>query len=364
MAITSTKSHLASVTGRLFKPRTVSSTSVFRGALNPVFLSCVKSGWGRTGQSHFGPVAKEFYKPVTPLYQFESPRANPVGHTTYTFSPTIRLAFFPGAWSNSAFRASGRQVFQTFPTRSSQSAAGLRGSLMQPTPQTVNARGTTLESRGAAMFVVARGSGEVRSSVEGSRPGAVARVLLTTVAHPTSITSVTKYVNDVLRADDHSISDYGPRVEQKYLHPVFAVGRSAASSSQLALTRNKQGLSDPHATPSLPATPSDAASFSRVASVLGSVTSVAMDFANPKVANVESVNKRLAHFVSAPAMTYAKPKQDTSEGVLQALRDLRTSQPEQNTAVAPQWPSIQQLTNEVKTQLERDLRIEKERRGL
>lgn len=382
MAITSTKRHLTSVPRRLFRPRTVSSTTVFRGAINPVFVSSIKSRWGRTGQSHFGPVAKEFYKPGNPFYQFESPRANPVGHTTYMFSPAIRLAFSPGASSNSAFAADGRQVFQTFTTRSAHFSAGPPGNSRDMVRQSANARGTTLESRGAAMFVVrphatmfviSRGSGsDARSSsVESTTAGQVARVLLTTAAlHPTSVTSVTKFVNRVMRTDDHSISDYGPRVDQKYLHPVFAVGRSAASSSQFILTRGKQGLSHTPATPSLPApglpatASSDAASFSRAASLLGSLTTVAMDFAAPKVADAETVSKRLAHFVSAPAMTYAKPKQDSSEGVLQALRDLRTSQPERNTVVAPQWPSIERLTNEVKTQLERDLRIEKERRGL
>jgi hypothetical protein len=52
------------------------------------------------------------------------------------------------------------------------------------------------------------------------------------------------------------------------------------------------------------------------------------------------------------------------QAVVNALRDLRTSQSETRPPAAPQLPSIEQLASQVSRQLERELRIERERRGL
>jgi hypothetical protein len=99
-------------------------------------------------------------------------------------------------------------------------------------------------------------------------------------------------------------------------------------------------------------------------SIPKSVTIVALNFVSPKVSEVELLNRRVAHFVSTPALTFAKQQQETSEGLIRALHDLRTSQSEPRTVATPVIPSIEHLTSRVKSQLERELRIEKERRGL
>jgi hypothetical protein len=95
-----------------------------------------------------------------------------------------------------------------------------------------------------------------------------------------------------------------------------------------------------------------------------SLGSLAFDFAKPKFSHAEEVNKRLAYFISAPAMTYAKTQQAFNESALAALRDLRNAKPEAKPTPAPQWPSIEQITAQVRTQMERELRIERQRRGL
>jgi hypothetical protein len=63
-------------------------------------------------------------------------------------------------------------------------------------------------------------------------------------------------------------------------------------------------------------------------------------------------------------LSYAKRESQQMHAVVNALRDLRPSQSETRAPAAPQLPSIEQLTSQVRRQLERELRIEKERRGL
>jgi hypothetical protein len=76
------------------------------------------------------------------------------------------------------------------------------------------------------------------------------------------------------------------------------------------------------------------------------------------------VAQRISQFVSAPELTHIKRQQAMSEEMINALRGLRMPQKESTPMPAPLMPSIEQLTNQVRTQLERELRIERERRGL
>jgi len=93
-------------------------------------------------------------------------------------------------------------------------------------------------------------------------------------------------------------------------------------------------------------------------------TTLALDFAAPKVSEVELVAQRISQFVSAPTLTHIKPQQAISEEMINALRGLRMPHVESAPVTVPVMPSIEQLTNQVRTQLERELRIERERRGL
>jgi len=93
-------------------------------------------------------------------------------------------------------------------------------------------------------------------------------------------------------------------------------------------------------------------------------TTVALDFVAPKKADAERLDERIARFVSSPVLTHAKRQEQMSQGIIAALRDLQSSQTQPKPAPVPVMPSVEQLTNQVKLQLERELRIEKERRGL
>jgi len=93
-------------------------------------------------------------------------------------------------------------------------------------------------------------------------------------------------------------------------------------------------------------------------------TTVALDFVARKKVDTERLDERIARFISSPALTYAKRQEQMSQGIIAALRDLQGSQTQPKPAPVPVMPPIEQLTNQVKLQLERELRIEKERRGL
>jgi hypothetical protein len=84
-------------------------------------------------------------------------------------------------------------------------------------------------------------------------------------------------------------------------------------------------------------------------------------FAAPRPADQ---GRRNAGFVPPLALSYARREPPQSQAVVNALRDLRSPQSEARPQAAPQLPSIEQLTSQVSRQLERELRIEKERRGL
>ena len=93
-------------------------------------------------------------------------------------------------------------------------------------------------------------------------------------------------------------------------------------------------------------------------------TTLSLNFASPKVSETELVQQQIARFVSSPELTYPKRQQAMSDGIVQALRSIKTPDLEPKQVAAPALPSIEQITNQVKTQLERELRIERERRGL
>ena len=98
-------------------------------------------------------------------------------------------------------------------------------------------------------------------------------------------------------------------------------------------------------------------------SITNVFTSLSRNFSSRKVSETELLHQQIARFASSPELTYAKRQKDMSDGIVQALRGLRMPEPEPKKVAAPVLPSIEQITSQVKTQLERELRIERERRG-
>ena len=94
------------------------------------------------------------------------------------------------------------------------------------------------------------------------------------------------------------------------------------------------------------------------------LAAISLSLTLPKLQQANQLQQRVMQFFSGPNLTYAKAQQQSSDNIVAALRDLRKSEPEPRQVPFPQIPSIEQLTNQVRTQLERELRIERERRGL
>jgi hypothetical protein len=99
----------------------------------------------------------------------------------------------------------------------------------------------------------------------------------------------------------------------------------------------------------------------RQASPEGSFANSSLTFLTPRPLDGMSGNQV---FSPPSLLSYAKRESPQFQEVVNALRDLRPSQSEMKSPAASQLPSIEQLTSHVRQQLERDLRIERERRGL
>ena len=95
-----------------------------------------------------------------------------------------------------------------------------------------------------------------------------------------------------------------------------------------------------------------------------SFASVIQKFAVSKSSSSsETIARQVQYFGAPPDLTYAKSESPQFQQLVTALRDFRPAQNE-SKAPAPQFPSIAQLTSQVRQELERELRIERERRGL
>jgi len=95
-----------------------------------------------------------------------------------------------------------------------------------------------------------------------------------------------------------------------------------------------------------------------------SFASVIQKFAVSKSSSSsETIARQVQYFGAPPDLTYAKSESPQFQQLVTALRDFRPAQNEIK-APAPQLPSITQLTSQVRQELERELRIERERRGL
>jgi len=94
-----------------------------------------------------------------------------------------------------------------------------------------------------------------------------------------------------------------------------------------------------------------------------SFKSVVQRFAVPKSSSAETLTTQIQYFGPQPDLSYARRESPQLQQLVAALRDVRPAQNE-SKAPAPQLPSIAQLTSQVRQELEREIRIERERRGL
>jgi hypothetical protein len=97
----------------------------------------------------------------------------------------------------------------------------------------------------------------------------------------------------------------------------------------------------------------------------GSFTSIQLTFAAPQAGHGEAATQQpVSRFGSSPPMHYVRQNATLVRGVTNALRELRQSLGDVKAQAPAPPPQIDYLTRQVYDQLKRELRIEKERRGL
>jgi hypothetical protein len=370
----STQRGLARVVSRFRRLRRSCSFHPFKGVIAPSFTAWIWNHWQFHTIGWFHPVAKDFYKRKNLFDGLVWPRPHQTRVTNYTFSPTLQLTCFPQSSSNTVFEINGARVFQTLTMQlkdhSETKEAYLRvvrreRSKYAPKNVLVNESNQSSESLvfvDKAMQVEIPVAPHLRT--ENTRVRDLLSSLYSTVFR--SVQGITRSLMTILRDLPNVTHEWKVKnnsreetARRRRLLVVDDLVRQRDSIDCLRTTSVVRRLEQTFLTVTkrseVGAEDGFAARF---------FPTVALDFKAPNVAEAELINQRIAHFVSSPSLTYAKREQGLSEGIVNTLRGLRASPAEQKPVAVPQLPSIEQLTSQVRTQLERELRIEKERRGL
>ena len=417
--LTSTKREFTTLAGRLYRRGPLSVNRAFRGAIESGFGVWIREHWGLSNESLFRPVDREFQTQKKPFALMNWPQARRSGDVKYTFSPTIRLTCFPRQTNNSFFELDATGILQTLTLDQSSATRDevLRNQLIEVADRRTRDYGflerifhtfnggshTRLQSTRLKDFISSLFSTVSRTVGEVTRSRDVERSFWSkwqgfdvekSFRNETQRFDVERSLRSEMQRFD---SEKSLRSEMQRFERTtsfrrdFALVRPASATTEVRnhfltlrpsiLTRTSSD--DTVKTDSLSA-PSQfqttnlhtrldhqfLTSAKNVKSDSNSYygqnvfTTLALNFAAPKVSEVELVEKRIAQLVSSPELTHIKRQQAVSEEMISALRGLRTPNVEATPVPVPVMPSIEQLTNQVRTQLERELRIERERRGL
>lgn len=422
--LTSTKREFTALGRRLYRGGPLSVSRAFRGVIDSGFGVWMREPWGLSNRGFFRPVQREFKTRKKPLALLNWPQPRRLGDTNYTFSPTIRLSCFPQQTNHSLFEFNSTGLYQTLTLKQPAATreAMVRNVLAERTlpgkslawlsslsnlrvlcasvvtflrnsePQrhreqrgftekpvagidrltrdyrfmerifhtfnresNTHRQSTSLNEFLSALFsTFSQTAGEVRSAgdIERSLQSEIRRFGVTSLSRdfaPVRPGFATTAVHNHFFASSPSMltrfsSDR--TVNEKTSQLQRTTNLHMHLDHQLLLAaKNAHGEREFHYAPNV-------------------FTTLALGFAAPKVSEVERVAQRISQFVSAPELTHIKRQQAMSEEMINALRGLRMSHKEPAPMPAPVMPSIEQLTSQVRTQLERELRIERERRGL
>ncbi|HKP82019.1 MAG TPA: hypothetical protein VJT69_08370 [Pyrinomonadaceae bacterium] len=301
---------------------------MFRGVIGPM---STRSGW-------LWPVAKDYRKQKQEFVLVNRPGMRRVGDVSITFAPAIRVnADFTD------FRSDFTRIFQTLNVRNAGASTNTVTRQFSSTERTkvsellsslFSTFGTTVREITRATYREREFHAKTQSSKESRKETA-----------PFLRTFASLRENNVTTTNPLNMFTH---VSELKLFTSSKTNNSHERRERWLLLRSKD-------------TEREVESLSTT----NLFTTLSLNFASPKVSETELVHQQIARFASSPDLTYPKRQQAMSEGIVQALRSLRTSEPEPKRTAAPvQLPSIEQITNEVKTQLEREIRIERERRGL
>ena len=94
-----------------------------------------------------------------------------------------------------------------------------------------------------------------------------------------------------------------------------------------------------------------------------SIPDVSRQFAVSRSSGPDAMAQQIQYFGPPTNLSYVKRESPELQQLVSTLKEARTAQPQVKTP-APEFPSVAQLTTHVRQELERELRIERERRGL
>ena len=421
--LTSTKREFTTLGKRLYRRGPMSINRAFRGVVESGFGVWIRAHWGLSNQSLFRPVPREFETQKKPFALLNWPQPRRSGDVNYTFSPTIRLSCFPQQTNHSLFELNTTGIYQTLTGKQS---AGPRDEVSRNVlvKEALHERSLhwlsslcNLRVVGASLVTFLRNSElqrhtEYRGFTEKAVAGAdrstreyrfLERIIHTFYRESNTRSQSTRLreflsalfstfrqtAGEVTQSRDveKSLQNEIRRFGATSFRRDFALVRSAAATEihnhsltlqPSILTRFSNSATTTEKTSQLQGTTNlhtrfDHRFLTSVDSVQGegqlhygpsAFTTLALNFAAPKISETELVAKRISQLVSSPELTHIKRQPAMSEEMMNALRGLRTPHVEPKPVTVPVMPSIEQLTNQVRTQLERELRIERERRGL
>lgn len=320
-------------TNRLLRRGRWSAAGRFRGVIAPMLSK----------SSLFRPVARDYGKQKQAFSLVNNVQTYKAGDVAIRISPTIRLTCVSGNTDHTDFRFDSTRIFQTLNVDRSQRAEF---------SSTARTKVTELLS---SLF-----------STFGQSVREITRSSSSSFSTFGQMVFPAKALTKEWSRSEFLLRAFGPLREKTFLTTRTANNFTRVSELQLftnhlakSNTTNREQRHDNWLL--LPSNSAKTADEPRAAT--NTFTTLTLNFAAPNASETELVQQRIAHFVSLPALTYAKHQKEMSHDIVQALRELRTVEHEPQRVAAPVLPTIEQLTSQVKTQLERELRIERERRG-
>jgi len=321
------------VTNRLLRRGRWSAAGRFRGVIAPMLSK----------SSLFRPVARDYGKQKQAFSLVNNVQTYKAGDVAIRISPTIQLTCVSGNTDHTDFRFDSTRIFQTLNVGRSQQADYL------------SAERTKVSELLSLLF-----------SKFGQSVREITRSSSSSFSTFGQMVFPAKALTKEWSRSEFFLRAFGPLREKTFLTTRTANNLTRVSELQLftnhlakSNTTNREQRHDHWLL--LPSNNAKTTDEPRAATT--TFTTLTLNFGAPNASETELVQQRIAHFVSLPALTYAKREKEMSHDIVQALRELRTVEHEPQRVAAPVLPTIEQLTSQVKTQLERELRIERERRG-
>jgi hypothetical protein len=409
MDFTSIKTGLTGSIKRFPPRRRARTIGVLRRAIEPRFTDWIRGHWQFGGTRLFSAVPLNFLRPASPFGQISWPQRHETA-SSVVMAPTINLSlqlapitnvFFGGNTSPASFSQSSAVATSNFAridlrnntyNRSLSQTAGRQAAAAPAAPLTREDWSTFFRfnnllrevsgQRGASTFRTSERFAGPRTNTFLSGPfvstsNTTNRPLLTTVLSAVrqftqSLESnLVQHIRERQAAGD--VYDRGKPVAEHLLREwtgtTLSLTRVLKSAVEFhasrADTREWSRLNETvtSASHSFLTLVKNAKSSSASASRVRSTADVSQRFGVSQPSGPDAIARQIQYFGSAPNLSYVKRESPQIQQLVSPLKEARPAETPVRTP-APEFPSVAQLTTHVRQELERELRIERERRGL